>query len=101
MINNGLIHVNQFYIEVVRLKYSQGLIDAVNKYNDNLDLIVDKILKLKIQFDEDSIEVDNLYSISGKLSVINNIKSRKQTEILLEEVINEYGYLLERMVRKR
>ena len=82
------------------MEYSQELIDAVNKYNDNLDSIAGEILKLKIKFSEDSIETKNLHSIFKKLSVINNIKSRKQTEALLKEVIDEYGYQLACMVRK-
>ena len=31
----------------------------------------------------------------NKLSVVNSVKSRKETEQLLENVITEYGYMLE------
>lgn len=77
------------------MEYSQELINAVNKYNENLDSIADKILQLKIQLNNKDIEVNNLQSI---LKVINNTKSRKQTE-LLTEIIHEYGYQLECLVR--
>ena len=33
--------------------------------------------------------------VQNKLSVINNAKSRKETEQLLENVIIEYGYMME------
>lgn len=81
------------------MEYSQELINAVNKYNENLDSIADKILRLKIQLNNEDIEVNNLQSIFGKLKVINNTKSRKQTESLLTEIIHEYGYHLECLVR--
>lgn len=81
------------------MEYSQELINAVNKYNENLDSIADKILQLKIQLNNEDIEVNNLQSIFGKLKVINNTKSRKQTESLLTEIIHEYGYQLECLVR--
>ena len=82
------------------MEYSQELISAVNKYNENLDSIADKILKLKLQLNDENIEVRNLHSLFGKLKVINSVKSRKQTENLLREVKEEYGYQLECMVRK-
>ena len=66
------------------MEYSQELINAVNKYNENLDSIADKILRLKMQLNNEDIEVNNLQSIFGKLKVINNTKSRKQTELLTE-----------------
>lgn len=58
-------------------------------------MIAQKILNLKIEFNEKDIEVKNLYGLLGELSVINSIKSRKNTEKLLENVIHEYGYQLE------
>lgn len=80
------------------MEYSQELINAVNKYNENLDSIADKILRLKIQLNNEDIEVNNLQSIFGKLKVINNTKLRNQTE-LLTEIIHEYGYQLKCLVR--
>ena len=67
----------------------------MNKYNDNLEMIAQRILNLKIGFNDNDIEVRNLYGVQNKLSVINNAKSRKETEQLLENVIIEYGYMLE------
>ena len=67
----------------------------MNKYNDNLESIAQKILNLKIDFTDKDIEMKNLYSLKDKLFVINNTKSRKETEQLLENVITEYGYMLE------
>ena len=77
------------------IKYTDKLIDSVNKYNDNLESIAQRILNLKIDFTDEDIEMRNLYSLKDKLSVINNTKSRKTTEQLLENVITEYGYMLE------
>lgn len=67
----------------------------MNKYNDNLEMIAQRILNIKIDFNDNDIEVRNLYGLQNKLSVINNAKSRKETEQLLEKVITEYGYMLE------
>lgn len=58
-------------------------------------MISQKILNLKIYFSEKDIEVRNLYELLEKLSVINNIKSRKTIEKLLKNVIHEYGYQLQ------
>ena len=58
-------------------------------------MIAQRILNLKIGFNDNDIEVRNLYEVQNKLSVINNEKSRKETEQLLENVIIEYGYMLE------
>lgn len=58
-------------------------------------MIAQRILNLKIGFNDNDIEVRNLYEVQNKLSVINNAKSRKETEQLLENVIIEYGYMLE------
>ena len=67
----------------------------MNKYNDNLESIAQKILNLKIDFTDKDIEMRNLYGLIDKLSVINSAKSRKETEQLLKNVITEYGYMLE------
>ena len=67
----------------------------MNKYNDNLESIAQKILNLKIDFTNEDIEMRNLYNLIDKLSVINNAKSRKETEQLLKNVITDYGYMLE------
>ena len=77
------------------IKYTDELIDSVNEYNDNLESIAQKLLNLKIDFTDKDIEMKNLYSLKDKLFVINNTKSRKETEQLLENVITEYGYMLE------
>ena len=77
------------------IKYTDELIDAINKYNDNLKSIAQKILNLKIDFNDKDIEMRNLYDLLNKLSVINNAKSRKATEQLLKNIITEYGYMLE------
>lgn len=77
------------------IKYTDELIDSVNKYNDNLESIVQRILNLKIDFTDEDIEMKKLYSLIDKLSVINSTKSRKETEQLLKNIITEYGYMLE------
>lgn len=58
-------------------------------------MIAQKILNLKIDFTDEVIEMRNLYALVDKLSVINNAKSRKETDRLLQSVITEYGYILE------
>ena len=77
------------------IKYTDELIDSVNKYNNNLKSIAQRILNLKIDFTDKDIEMKNLYSLIDKLSVINSTKSRKETEQLLKNIITEYGYMLE------
>ena len=77
------------------IKYTDELIDSVNKYNDNLESVAQKILNLKIDFTDEDIEMRNLYTLIDKLSVINSTKSRKETEQLLKNIITEYGYMLE------
>ena len=77
------------------IKYTDELIDSVNKYNDNLESIAQRILNLKIDFTDEDIEMRNLYALIDKLSVINSLKSRKTTEQLLQDIITEYGYMLE------
>ena len=67
----------------------------MNKYNDNLESISQRILNLKIDFTDEDIEMRNLYGTIDKLSVINSTKTRKETEKLLKNVITEYGYMLE------
>lgn len=67
----------------------------MNKYNDNLESIAQRILNLKIDFTDKDIEMRNLYALIDKLSVINSLKSRKTTEQLLQDIITEYGYILE------
>lgn len=69
--------------------------DAINKYNDNLESISQRILNLKIDFNDKDIEMKNLYALIDNLSVINSAKSRKITEQLLKDIITEYGYMLE------
>lgn len=62
-------------------------------------MIAQKILNLKIEFNKECIEVENLYNLFTKLSVINNIKSRKMTEKLLDNVILEYGHQLQKEIK--
>ena len=87
--------IHGFIWEVEYIKYTDELIDSVNKYNDNLELISQRILNLKIDFNDKDIEMRNLYTLIDKLSVINSAKSRKETERLLRNIITEYGYMLE------
>ena len=86
---------SRFHLEVEYIKYTDELTNAVNKYNDNLESIAQRILNLKIEFNDKDIEVRTLYGLLNKLSVVNSVKSRKETEQLLENVITEYGYMLE------
>lgn len=81
------------------MEYSKELTIAINKYNDNLKSIANKILNLQLDFNDTEIEMKNLYGLENKVSVINSIKARKESERLLKEVINEYGYILERKIR--
>lgn len=81
------------------MEYSKELTIAINKYNDNLKSIANKILNLQLGFTDTEIEMKNLYRLENKLSVINSVKARKESERLLKEVINEYGYILERKIR--
>lgn len=67
---------------------------AVDNYNNNLEDIAQKILNLKIN-NTSEIEVKHLWNLFDEMSVINNIKSRRITEKLLEKVINEYGIILQ------
>ena len=97
-INDVVLMIGQihgFIWEVEYIKYTDELTNAVNKYNDNLESIAQRILNLKIEFNDKDIEVRNLYGLLNKLSVVNSVKSRKETEQLLENVITEYGYMLE------
>ncbi len=84
--------------EVV-MEYPKELTIAINKYNDNLKSIANKILNLQLDFTDTQIEMKNLYGLENKLSVINSTKARKESERLLKEVINEYGYILEKKIR--
>ena len=81
------------------MEYPKELTIAINKYNDNLKSIANKILNLQLDFNDAEIEMKNLYGLETKLSAINSIKARKESERLLKEVINEYGYILERKIR--
>lgn len=81
------------------MEYSKELTIAINKYNDNLKSIANKILNLQLDFNDTEIEMKNLHRLENKLSVINSIKARKESERLLKEVINEYGYILEKKIR--
>ena len=81
------------------MEYSKELTIAINKYNDNLKSIANSILNLRLDFTDTDIEMKNLYGLENKLSVINSIKAWKESEKLLKEVINEYGYVLERKIK--
>ena len=84
-----------------KIKYTNKLVECVNKYNDNLEMIAENIVNLKIKFNEKDIEVRNLYGLLEKLSVINSIKSRKTTEKLLKNIIHEYGCQLQMEVEDK
>lgn len=71
------------------------LIENIRKLKD----IANNILNLQLDFTDTDIEMKNLYGLENKLSVINSIKARKESERLLKEVINEYGYILEKKIR--
>ena len=60
-----------------------------------MESVAQKILNLKIDFTDEDIEMKKLYALIDKLSVINSLKSRKTTEQLLQDIITEYGYILE------
>lgn len=79
----------------MEIKYSDELIDNVNKYNNSLEIISKKILNLKIAINKEDINIKNLNELLEKLSVINSAKLRKNIEKLLKNVIREYGYLLQ------
>lgn len=81
------------------MEYPKELTIAINKYNDNLKSIANKILNLQLDFNDTEIKMKNLYGLKNKLSAINSIKTRKESERLLKEVINEYGYILEEKIR--
>ena len=71
--------------EVEYIKYTDELTNAVNKYNDNLESIAQRILNLKIEFNDKDIEVRNLYGLLNKLSVVNSAKSRKRNGTTVEK----------------
>lgn len=81
------------------MEYPKELTIAINKYNDNMKSIANNILNLQLDFTDTDIEMKNLYGLENKLSVINSIKARKESERLLKEVINEYGYILDKKIR--
>ena len=95
LLQSDLNRFTVLFMEVEYIKYTDELTNAVNKYNDNLESIAQRILNLKVEFNDKDIEVRNLYGLLNKLSAINSVKSRKETEQLLENVITEYGYMLE------
>lgn len=77
------------------MKYTDELIDSVNKFNENIEEIAQKILNLKLELNEKDIDAKKLFNMKYNFSVINSAKSRRVTEKLLENVILEYGYILE------
>ena len=54
------------------MEYSKELTIAMNKYNDNLKSIANKILNLQLDFNDTEIEMKNLYGLKNKLSAINS-----------------------------
>lgn len=62
-----------------------------------MESISNKILNLKLDFNEEDIEVRNLIEVNDKLSIINSYKSRKEVEKALYNVRNQYGIDLEEM----
>lgn len=83
------------------MEYSKELTIAINKYNDNLKSIANKIINLQIDINDSDINMKNLYRLVDKLSVINSVKARKESDELLKNVINEYGYILEKEIRNK
>lgn len=84
----------------MRINYSEELIATIDKYNNHLQSVADKILDLKINLDETEVKKEVLDDRCDRLSVINSVKSRRDTEDLLRNVVDEYGYILERELRK-
>ena len=41
-----------FQTKVIKINYTDELVDSVNKYNENLEMVAQKILNLKIDFNE-------------------------------------------------
>lgn len=79
---------------VKNINYTDELIESINQYNHNLDLIISLISSLKIT--NEDINMRSLCGLLNKLvAVKNNIMSRKEIWKLLKDVINEYGYMLE------
>lgn len=78
------------------IKYTTEVVNSVERYNENIEQIAQKILSLKIDIENrEDMNIRNLHDLLGKLSIVNNLKSRKTTEKLLQNIIHEYGYMLE------
>ena len=74
--------------------------NALILYNSAIDDICNKIQQLKINKNANDLQVKELLSIADKMSVVNNIKSRKQLEKLFEKVRREFGIYLEDSVKE-
>lgn len=61
------------------MEYPKELTIAINKYNDNLKSIANKILNLQLDFNDTEIEMKNLYGLENKLSAINSTKRERKT----------------------
>ena len=59
---------------MIYIKYTDELIDSVNKYNDNLESISQRILNLKIDFTDEDIQKlsDLIDAICDASKIINN-----------------------------
>jgi hypothetical protein len=77
------------------ITYTDKLIKAVKEYNEELDNISNKILSLKLDIPKD-MDMNYLWDLVDELFVVNSRKSRKSIEKKLDEVILQYGYILEK-----
>ena len=73
-------------------------IDAEDRFNNEIENIANAILSLKLEKNEHQLEVEYLYSLFREFKVINNIKNRRKAEDLLENVITQYGLMLQEKV---
>ena len=79
-------------------EYPQHVIDAVDRFNNEIENIANAILSLKLEKNEHQLEVEYLYGLFREFKVINNIKNRRKAEDLLENVITQYGLMLQEKV---
>lgn len=79
-------------------EYPKNVIDAVDEFNNEIENIANAILSLKLEKNEHQLEVEYLYSLFREFKVINNIKNRRKAEDLLENVITQYGLMLQEKV---
>jgi hypothetical protein len=68
----------------------KGLLKAIEEYNNELDFIADRILKLKLDPNKnEDLDKENLEDVyTRKLYAINSYVSRKAVENLLDKIID-------------